>query len=106
MAHIEFNMTPLYLIGEVEDMQLDLDCWRATLVWRTQWNITGVPTIDGIPWNFLAASSADQTDGVERIELGGAYLNGVPINMRHTLKISIKTIDVFQMLVIRQYYVP
>ena len=103
MAHIEFDFVPVHLSGDVVEMPVSLDCWRATLLFIS---LKDQPvTLDGIPWNFLYVSGTD-TSNPGRIELGGLVVDNRPVNIKHVLHFSTDPNTPFQCLVVRQYFIP
>lgn len=102
MAHIEFDFVPVYLSGDVLDMPVSLDCWKASIVFLSPKNNDF--TIDGIRWNWLYYD-ADGIPHAERIELGGCTVNGIPVNLKHVLHFTTMAGIPFQVLIVRQYYI-
>lgn len=103
MATIQIRMFNLTTMGVLEDQPFSLDCWRATLIFVSNKPGTTV-FVDGIPWDFLV-DSATGTGVQQRIELGGCYLNGRPVNIKHDLRISVGSGDPFQCLIVLQNFV-
>lgn len=95
-----FNLTTM---GTMVDQPFSLDCWRATLVFVSQKPGTLVH-IDGIPVDFLV-DGATSTGAPQRIELGGCYLHGRPVNIKHDLRITQDASDPFNALLILQDFV-
>lgn len=101
MAHVEIKFIPLNFSGNMIDQPINIDCWRATLVFRsgdsTRWRI------DGIRWDFLDDPSVGRTD-VQRIELGGLVVDGKPVNIKHDLRFTADG-DTIAALLVLQYYI-
>lgn len=104
MAHVEFTFQSLELVGGMSDAAVNVDCWRATLLFLSKKSAN--ITIDGVPWAFLYDVVADRNN-VGRIELGGLVVDGKPVNIRHDLRISTPGGDGgrLQLLLIRQFYI-
>lgn len=102
MAHIEFDFVPIYLSGDVLEMPVSLDCWKASIVFLSPKKSDF--TIDGIPWNCLY-DTVGNIPFAERIELGGCVANGSPVNIKHVLHFTTERGSPFQVLIVRQYYI-
>ena len=103
MAHVEFKMIPLNVAGDMVDVPVNINCWRATLIFRSTRSGASF-TIDGVSWDWLNDPN-DQTAGVQRIEWGGLVVDGKPVNIQHDLRFTSNG-EVFAALLILQYYVP
>ena len=102
MASIRIRMFNLKTMGTMVDQPFNINCWRATLVFVSQKPGTLV-TIDGIPVDFLVDNTGSSLQ--QRIELGGCYLHGRPVNIKHDLRITQDAADPFNALLILQYFV-
>lgn len=105
MAHVEIKMVNLVQSGTLIDQPISIDCWRATIVFLTDRTGPAASTvIDGVPWDFLYDVN-DQYHS-QRIELGGAYLNGKPVNIKHDLRFTTDPgVLVPRILLVLQYFV-
>ncbi len=105
MAHIEFRFVPVQTLGEGISI-VSLDCWKATIVFKTPLPATGVSVkLDEAPFNFLAPVDGNDQPGFQRIELGGAYYKGVPIKIKHDLEINIPPGEFAYLFIALQYFV-
>lgn len=86
MAHVQVRMVNLSIAGDMTDQPVSIDCWRATLIFLTDRLASYNILIDGIPWDFLQDDNGQYHS--QRIELGGAYMNGRPIKVKHDLRIT------------------
>lgn len=79
-------MVNLSTVGDMIDQPVSIDCWRATLIFLTDKLQSGNILIDGIPWDFLY--DANDAYHAQRLEFGGAYMDGRPIKVKHDLRIT------------------
>ena len=94
-------MFNLKTMGTMVDQPFNINCWRATLVFVSQKNT--LVTIDGIPADFLVEQTG--TGLQQRIELGGCYLHGRPVNIKHDLRITQDAVEPFNALLILQDFI-
>jgi len=104
MAHIEFKFVPLALFPADSGVQIiSLDCWRATIVFKGATGPTMI--LDNVPFNFLLAEDANDVNASQRVVIGGAYLNGVPINIKHDLEFSMPPGATAYAVLVLEYFV-
>lgn len=103
MAHVELKFIPISVAGDMVDLPINIDCWRATLVF---WSLPRGTNflIDGVSWDWLTEPN-NNTQAVQRIELGGLVVDGKPVNIKHDLVFNAGG-EVLQAMLILQYYVP
>lgn len=101
MAHVQVQFLNINIMGGMIDQPVSVDCWRATLIFLAA--KTALATIDGVPWDFLT-NPGDETRHVQRIEMGGCYKDGKPVNIKHDLRFNTAN-EPIQALLILQYFV-
>lgn len=103
MAHIEFKFIPLNTFPSDSEQQIGLDCWRVRLIFKCPEGITF--RLDDVPWTFLGPEDADDLPSFQQLEVGGAYLNGRPINVKHTLTFTMPPGATAYAMLVLEYFV-
>lgn len=100
MAHTTVQMISLSKAGNLVNQPFSIECWRATLIFTSAGGGSSI-TIDGIPWDvLLGTGGAKQT---QRIELGGAYHEGRPVNIKHDLRITTNGETLYALLILQHF---